>query len=183
MDLESIAPILEDIIRQSLYEQRYPFGFANNRGMGNKVASGTLARSIDVQFQKGGVTQNKITRRQFLQGQTGVKINNIPDKIVVLMEEYGQWVQSGRLPGKGYVPIGSLMAWIKQRGLKGRNKKGKFITDKSFAFAIQKNIKKFGIRPANFLDVSMEKIMADQRITDLIGEATYDDLINTITGI
>jgi hypothetical protein len=161
MDLEAIAPILEDIIRQSLYEQRYKFGFANYRGVSNKVASGTLANSVEVQVtQNGTVTQ-----------------------LQILMEEYGQWVQSGRLPGKGLVPVGSLMAWIKQRGLKGRDKKGRFMTDKSFAFAIQKNIKKFGIRPANFLDVSMEKIMADQRITDLLGEAAYDDLINAITGI
>ena len=161
MDLEAIAPILEDIIRQSLYEQRYKFGFANYRGVSNKVASGTLARSVEVQtIQKGPITE-----------------------LQVLMAEYGQWVQSGRLPGKGLVPVGSLMAWIKQRGLKGRDKKGRFMTDKSFAFAIQKNIKKFGIRPANFLDVSMEKIMADQRITDLLGEAAYDDLINAITGI
>jgi hypothetical protein len=29
----------------------------------------------------------------------------------------------------------------------------------------------------------MEKIIADQRITDLLGEAAYDDLINAITGI
>lgn len=161
MDLNAIAPILEDIIRQSLYEKRYPFGFANYRGIGNKVASGTLARSIEVQ----------------------VKENGNRTELQVLMEEYGQWVQSGRVPGKGYVPVGSLIKWIKERGLKGRNKKGKFITDKSFAFAIQKNIRKFGIRPANFLDVSMEKIMADERITDLLGEAAYEDLINTITGI
>jgi hypothetical protein len=161
MDLEALAPILEDIIRQSLYEQRYKFGFANYRGTSNKVASGTLANSVEVQAtQNGTITQ-----------------------LQILMEEYGQWVQSGRLPGKGYVPVGSLMAWIKQRGLKGRDKKGRFMTDKSFAFAIQKNIKKFGIRPANFLDVSMEKIIADQRITDLLGEAAYDDLINAITGI
>jgi hypothetical protein len=161
MDLEAIAPILEDIIRQSLYEQRYPFGFANNRGVGNKVASGTLARSVEVQTR----TNNGITELQ------------------ILMEEYGQWVQSGRVAGKGYVPIGSLMKWIKQRGLKGRNKKGKFISDKSFAFAIQKNIRKFGIRPANFLDISMEKIMADERITNLLGDAAYEDLINALTGI
>jgi hypothetical protein len=177
MDLEAIAPILEDIIRQSLYEQRYKFGFANYRGVSNKVASGTLANSIEVNVIGGS---RKITRREFLQGQTG---NDGPIQLQILMEEYGQWVQSGRLPGKGLVPVGSLMAWIKQRGLKGRNKKGKFISDKSFAFAIQKNIKRFGIRPANFLDISFEKIMEDDRITDLIGEATYDDLINTITGI
>jgi hypothetical protein len=161
MDLNAIAPILEDIIRQSLYEQRYKFGFDKYKGVSNKVASGTLARSVEVQTK----TNNGITELQ------------------ILMAEYGQWVQSGRVPGKGYVPVGSLIKWIKQRGLKGRDKKGKFMTDKSFAYAIQQNIRKFGIRPANFLDVSMEKIMADERITDLLGEAAYEDLINAITGI
>ena len=161
MDLEVIAPLLEDIIRQSLYEQRYKFGFDKYKGVSNKVASGTLARSVEVQVKQSG----DITELQ------------------ILMAEYGQWVQSGRMSGKGYVPVGSLIKWIKQRGLKGRDKKGKFMTDKSFAFAIQSNIRKFGIRPANFLDISMEKIMADERITDLLGEAAYEDLINAITGI
>jgi len=161
MDLEQIAPILEDIIRQSLYEKRYPFGFSKNRGVGNKVASGTLARSVQVVTKQS----KDVTVLQ------------------VLMEEYGQWVQSGRRPGKKYVPIGSLMKWIKDRGLKGRNKKGKFITDKSFAFAISRNINKFGIRPSNFLDISMEKIMNDPRIVELIGDSTYEDLINSLEGI
>lgn len=162
MNLEAIAPIIEDIIRQSLYEQRYKFGFGKYKGVSNKVASGTLARSIEVQTKQG---PNNTTELQ------------------VLMAEYGQFVQSGRLPGKGFVPVGSLLKWIKQRGLKGRDKKGKFIKDKSFAFAIQQNIKKFGIRPANFIDVSIEKIMEDPRITELLGEAAYDELINAITGI
>ena len=161
MDLEAIAPILEDIIRQSLYEKRYQFGFANYRGTSNKVASGTLARSVQV-----------VTKQS--QDVTVLQ---------VLMEEYGQWVQSGRMAGKGFVPVGSLMRWIKQRGLKGRDKKGRYMTDKSFAYAIQTNIKKFGIRPSNFLDVSIEKIMNDPRIVELIGDATYEDLINTIEGI
>jgi hypothetical protein len=158
MDLESIAPILEDIIRQSLYEQRYKFGFANYRGVSNKVASGTLARSVEVQtVQKGPITE-----------------------LQILMAEYGQWVQSGRLPGKGFVPVGSLMRWIKERGLKGRDKKGRFMTDKSFAYAIQTNIKKFGIRPANFLDISFERIFEDPRITELMGDEGYEELTNRI---
>jgi hypothetical protein len=161
MDFEAIAPIIEDIIRKSLYEQRYRFGFANYKGVSNKVASGTLARSVEVNIQQNG----NVTELQ------------------ILMAEYGQWVQSGRLPGKGFVPVGSLMQWIKQRGLKGRDKKGKFMTDKSFAYAIQKNINKFGIRPANFLDVSMENIMEDPRITELLGDAAYEELINSLTGI
>jgi hypothetical protein len=161
MDLEALAPILEDIIRQSLYEKRYQFGFANYRGTSNKVASGTLARSVEV------------TAKQ----------NNNVDILQVLMEDYGQWVQSGRAAGKGYVPVGSLLKWIKQRGLKGRDKKGRYMKDLSFAYAIQKNINKFGIRPANFLDISIDKIMADERIMTLIGDATYEDLINTLEGI
>jgi hypothetical protein len=167
MDLEAIAPILEDIIRQSLYEKRYPFGFANDRGVGNKVASGTLARSVEVNVGKRKSPYGNY-EAYFFQ---------------VLMEEYGQWVQSGRSGGKGYVPVGSLMRWIKQRGLKGRDKKGRFMTDKSFAFAIQTNIKKFGIRPSNFLDVSLEKVLNDSRIVELMGDASYEDLINVIEGI
>jgi hypothetical protein len=167
MDIEAIAPILEDIIRQSLYEKRYPFGFSKNRGVGNKVASGTLARSVQVDVGKRKSSHGNYETYYFQ----------------VLMEQYYQWVQSGRRPGNKYVPIGSLMKWIKDRGLKGRNKKGKFITDKSFAFAISRNINKFGIRPSNFLDVSLEKVMKDPRIAELMGDATYEDLINIIEGI
>ena len=161
MDLDAIAPILEDIIRQSLYEKKYPYGFKNYTGKGNKVASSSLARSVKV------VTVKK------------------KDEVVlqVIMNEYAQYVQSGRRPGKGNVPIKSLIQWIKDRNLKGRDKKGRFITNESFAFAIQANIKRFGIKPANFIDVSVAKIMSDPRITELIGDAAYEDLINAIEGI
>ena len=158
MDLESIAPILEDIIRQSLYEKRYPFGFDKYKGVDNKVASSTLARSVEVKTIENGPNT----------------------ELQVLMAEYGQWVQSGRVPGKGYVPVGSLIRWIKERGLKGRDKKGRFMTDKSFAFAIQTNIKKFGIRPANFLDISFEKIFEDPRILELVGDEGIEELTNRI---
>ena len=162
MNLEAIAPILEQIIKESLEQKRYPFGFSNYKGVGNKVASGRLRDSVSVEV------------KQVSQGV---------DIISVMMEEYYQWVQSGRLPGKAYVPIGALINWIKSRNLKGRNKKGRYITDKSFAFAIQKNINKFGIRPSNFLDISLERIEKDERITELIGDASYEELINLIEGI
>ena len=161
MDLDALAPILEDIIRQSLYEKKYPYGYAKYKGTSNKVASSSLARSVKV------VTVEK------------------KDEVVlqVIMNEYAQYVQSGRRPGKGNVPIKSLIQWIKDRKLKGRNKEGRFITNESFAFAIQTNIRRFGIKPANFIDVSIEKIMSDPRITELIGEAAYEELINAIEGI
>ena len=73
-------------------------------------------------------------------------------------------------PGKGYTtkhpPTGILEKWIKRKGLKGRdmgstyiNSKGRrikrpatgrFITNKSFAFAIAKSIQKKGIKGISF---------------------------------
>lgn len=177
MDLERIAPIIEEIMKKTLEQKRYPFGFAKFRGMGDKVASGKLKDSIRVQVQGGS---RKITRREFLQGQTGLEG---PFVLKVMAEEYAQWVQSGRLPGKKGVPIAALEQWIKERGLTGRDKKGRFIKRKSFAFAIRNNIKKFGIRPSNFLDVVLEMLADDQRIMELIENEAYDDLINLIEGI
>lgn len=162
MDLEKVAPIIETIMKKTLEEKRYPFGFAKFRGVGNKVASGKLRDSIKVNV---------------------VKVNQNESIIQVISEEYAQWVQSGRLPGKKGVPIGAIEQWIKERGLQGRDKKGKFIKRRSFAFAIQSNIKKFGIRPSNFLDVALEMIAEDPKVMDLIGDAAYDDLINLIEGI
>ena len=161
MNLEAVAPIIEEIIKEALADKVYPFGFAKYKGISNKIASKNLYNSVQVQTKKDG----DITALQ------------------VLMLDYAQYVQAGRKPGKGYIPIKSLLEWIKDRKLKGRNKKGQFITNESFAFAISANIKKFGIRPAPFLDVAMEKIFNDPRITDIIGEEAYDELINAIEGI
>lgn len=161
MNLEAIAPIIEQIIKESLEEKRYTYGTGGKTGVGNKVASSSLKDSVKVTATNDGV-------------------NGIID---IMMNDYGQWVQSGRLPGKGGVPIGSLLKWIKDRKLQGRDKKGRFITNNSFAFAIRNNIRKFGIRPANFLDISFDKIMEDPRIIELLGESTYEDLINAIEGI
>lgn len=162
MDLEKIAPIIENIMKKTLEQKRYPFGFAKFKGTGNKVASGKLRDSISV-----------VTK----------KVNEDETVIQVISEEYAQWVQSGRLPGKKGVPIDALEKWIKERGLTGRDNRGRFIKRRSFAFAIQNNIKKFGIRPSNFLDVALEMIANDPKIMDLIGDEAYDDLINLIEGI
>ena len=162
MDAERIAPIIEEILKKTLEQKRYPFGFAKFQGVGNKVASGKLRDSISV---------NIIEPKQ---GETVIQ---------VLSEEYAQWVQSGRLPGKKGVPISVLEKWIVERGLTGRDKRGRFIKRRSFAFAIQNNIKKFGIRPSNFLDVALETIAQDPRIMELLGDEAYDDLINLIEGI
>lgn len=161
MDLSAIAPIIQNKLKEVLYEKKYPFGFAKYKGIGNKVASGKLVNSIQV-----------VTKQS-------------KDKTViqVLAEDYLTYVQSGRLPGKRGVPLDQIEDWIKSRGLQGRDKKGRFIKRRSFAFAIQTNIKKFGIRPANFLDVAIQDLGEDEQIIELIGDAAYEELIDLIEGI
>lgn len=161
MDLDAIAPILEQILKKSLEEKRYRFGFAKYQGLSDKVASGKLVNSISV---------------------TTVQKKN-ETVLSVFMEDYGQFVQSGRVPGQKGVPISALEQWIKDRKIQGRDKKGRYITRRSFAFAIQKNIKKFGIRPSNFLDVAFDMIMDDDRIIEIIGEQAFEDLMNVIEGL
>jgi hypothetical protein len=68
-------------------------------------------------------------------------------------------------------------------GLTGRDKKGRFIKRRSFAFAIQTNIKKFGIRPSNFLDKAFNLLETDQRIAEALGQEAFEELVNRLEGI
>ena len=161
MDYTVIAPIIQETIQKVLSERSYPFGFSKYRGLSDKVASGKLRRSVNVEVVPS-------------QDRPIIKI---------FMEDYWVWVQSGRLPGKKGVPINAIEQWIKERGLTGRDKKGRFIKRRSFAFAIQTNIKKFGIRPSNFLDKAVNLLETDQRILDALGEEAFEELINRLEGI
>ena len=161
MDLNAIAPIIESKFKEALAEKRYPFGFGKKKGLSNKIASGSLQNSVNV----------------------STRTTPDGDSLQISMNDYGQWVQSGRLPGKKGVPVDSLEKWIKDRGLQGRDKKGRFIKRRSFAFAIQANIKKFGIRPSNWYDVAIDSVLEDPEIINLLGDASVEELINAIEGI
>jgi hypothetical protein len=161
MDYTIIAPIIKETIEKALSEKVYPFGFSKFQGLGNKVASGRLKNSVNVEVLPS--EDRPIIR--------------------IFMEDYWIWVQNGRLPGKKGVPVNMIEQWIKDRGLTGRDKKGRFIKRRSFAFAIQTNIKKFGIRPSNFLDKSIMMLETDQRIIDALGQEAFDELINRLEGI
>ena len=168
MDLERLSPIIEQIVKQVLSEKRYPFGVKG--GKGNKVASGRLRDSI-----KAVQTD---TQTIMVYGPGGKPLN----------QTYGAWggkgdVNSGRISGVKGVPLEALEKWIKQRGLKGRDKKGKFITVRSFAFAIQTNIKKFGIQPSNFIEISLDILEENKKLIEEIEKITYEELVDLIEGI
>jgi len=69
--------------------------------------------------------------------------------------DYADVVDKGRKAGS-YPPPSKIEQWIKQRGIQGRDKKGRFISNKSLSFLISRNIYKFGIKPTNFSTKAMD---------------------------
>lgn len=153
MDLEKIAPLFEKYFKEALEEKRYPYGLPTRKGLSDKIASGDLYKSINA-----------------VAG---------PDFIGIEMNFYSKFQQKGRAVGLKGVPIYALVKWIKDRGIKPRPKQ----TVRSLAFAIQKTIKRFGFRASNIYDIALDKMVEDPMLEELLGQATFEDLINQIEGI
>jgi len=207
MDLQRLSPIIEQIFKQVLSEERYPFGNPV-KGLSNKIASGKLVNSIKA------VQTDKNT----------ILIYGPDDK--PLNQTYGDWggrgdVNLGRRPGLKGVPIEDLIEWIKLKGIvprfsdeqrklsfaiainKKREKNGKhkipikvlikWMSDKSIipnydpyrsmAFAIQKNIKTFGIKATNFIEISLDVIENNKELIEKVEQIAVEEIIDIIEGI
>jgi len=161
MNLEQIAPLVKKEIQNALAEKRYPYGVKGTK-KGNKIATGNLYNSVTV------------TPVQRSYGMA----------LLIEMADYWKEVQDGQPKGTE-VEISKLMAWIRARGFNRQKSTGKYKSFEitQFAYVIQRNIYRFGVRPSNFLDVAIENILDNNEILTLLEEATYDDLITTIEGI
>ena len=176
MDLDALAPIIADIVKESLSEKVYLFG-AYQKGLTNRVASGTLRNSI------GAVVEDN------KQGIQVVRITALGGKR--LEDTYAYWLINDRQPGK-WANIGAIKEWImNKKSFKIRDyKTGKFLPKNeknvdSVAFVIARSIGKFGFqnKPKNFLEISIDKIMNNQQITQIIEDASIDELLNQLEGI
>ena len=132
--MQLLASKFQAALKESLASP-YPFapGYTNSKApfgiRDMKVKTGSLYNSINVVFDK------------------------TKDEIVITMLDYWKFVNDGRKPGK-YVPIKPLMQWIRAKGFNKNKDTGKFqkFSIKGTAFAISKNIQKFGIAPTYFYD-------------------------------
>jgi hypothetical protein len=135
--LNKFGELFTQYLKEQIAIRQYPYGNPQ-RGLGDKVACGRLIDSISYD----------------------VEIDTNGDPVLVLSYiDYFENVNWGRRKEKKKVPISAILQWIKCRGLQGRNKKGQFIPRLSFAFAIQTNIYKFGIRPANIYDKGLDGLL------------------------
>lgn len=135
--LGKFGELFTQYIKEEIQKKQYPYGNPI-KGMGDKVASGKLLNSISYDVE--------------------IDANGDPT-LVLSYIDYFENVNLGRRAEKKKVPISAILDWIKVRGLQGRNKKGRFIPRLSFAFAIQTNIYKFGIRPANIYDKGLDGLL------------------------
>ena len=81
---------------------------------------------------------------------------------------------SGKFAGTWNKFKKNIKGWIRTKGLKGRDAKGKFITNDSFAFLIQRSIFQRGLQRTQFFSKPFTEPLNKQ--TDNITEAFADDL-------
>jgi len=118
----------------------------------NKVASGKTLKSI-----KG------IARFSF--SKSSVEIAG--DEALIFIDR-------GRKKGGKQPPIQSLLDWIRARGIKGKDRAGRFISDNSLAFLIGRAIVRRGIKPAKILDLFQKRSI--QQLTRQLDKAVQKDL-------
>jgi hypothetical protein len=176
MDLDALAPIIADIVKQSLNEKVYLFG-AYQKGLTSRVASGRLRDSI------GAVVEDN------KQGIQVIRVTALGGKR--LEDTYAYWLINDRQPGK-WANINAIKEWImNKKSFRIRDyKTGQFLpkTEKnvdSVAFVIARSIGKFGFqnKPKNFVEISIDKIMNNEQIIQIIEDATVDELLNKIEGL
>jgi hypothetical protein len=78
-------------------------------------------------------------------------------KIQFMFAEEGKYVQSGRRRGARFPPPAPILKWIKAKGIKGRDARGRFITDKSLTFLISRGISRDGIKPLPFMSMAIKE--------------------------
>jgi hypothetical protein len=176
MDLDALAPIISDIVKESLSEKVYLFG-AYQKGLTSRVASGRLRDSI------GAVVENN------KQGIQVIRVTALGGKR--LEDTYAYWLINDRQPGK-WANINAIKEWImNKKSFRIRDyKTGQFLpkTEKnvdSVAFVIARSIGRFGFqnKPKNFVEISIDKIMNNEQIIQIIEGATVDELLNKIEGL
>lgn len=122
--------IVDEMVRILTTEGKYPLTKQSN-----------LVRSLRVEvLPQGRDRQGRFVRLQ----------------MVVLGAPYAGNVNLGRRPGR-YVPAAELLKWVRQRRLRGRDAKGRFISNAQLVYLINRKIYRDGIDPRPFVVPALAK--------------------------
>jgi len=174
MNLEAIAPLIEQIVKDSLNEKVYIYG-RYQKSTTSRVATGKLRDSITAVPK-----ENK----------QGIQIIQMEAFGKPLINTYAYWLVNDRGPGN--VKKGVIEQWIMdKKSFKIRDMKtGKYLPKteknvKSVAYVIRRSMKAFGYynKPKNFWEISVDKIENNAEILQLLEQATFDELYKAVEGI
>jgi hypothetical protein len=187
MNEEEMKALISNLIKDELQNQLLQVGAAKSYGgipkptnsrfpgsIGNKISSGELYNSIQVDF--------------------GTDFNNGGLQLEVSMAEYGKYVDEGRLPGveiqksrtsktgkqityKSYTkfpPLTEIKSWVQQKpALTAPN-----LTTDQRAFLAARSIARDGIFPTNFIDKAIKNV--EDKVIYYLGEYAAEYLENLI---
>jgi hypothetical protein len=205
MDIETITTIMDDVLKGVLDLNEYPYSAKRRFGTGNKVASGSLRASIMVvPTSKKGVISFQIFANDYFQwiqsgraaGKKGVPIDAILDwmnargifatdvsnvkyKSLQSQVSTAYIINRSRIKkGKKALPMKVLLDWIKEK-----NVRFNIDLQKGMAFAIQRNIKEFGILPADIEDKFYNKLEESTVFMDALEQYTFEQFVDMVDNI
>jgi len=144
--------------------------------MADKIVDNKLANEFGKDYVKIMVALLK-GNRPFAKVASGSLINSINYKlqdtatgiqIILLANDYLQWVDKGRRPGT-YPPIRAIQRWTQIKGM-----------PKEAAWAIRRNIYKFGIKPTNVIKKTMNIIDSSRDANRKYEQRTVDNIVKML---
>ena len=208
MDIDTITNIMDDVLKGVLDLKEYPYSAKQRFGTGNKVATGSLRASIMVvpTSSKGVISFQIFANDYFQWVQSGRRPNKAPGKGVPI-DAILEWMNARGIfatdntnvkykslqsqvstayiinrsrikKGKKALPMKVLLDWIKEK-----NVRFNIDLQRGMAFAIQKNIKEFGILPANIEDKFYDKLESSPVFIDALEQYTFQQFENMVDNI
>lgn len=96
--------------------------------------------------------------------------------VIINIPSYAIFIEQGRRPLSKMPPLNVILAWVKRKRIKGRDKKsGRFIKDNVLVFLIARAIARRGIRPRPFLKRATNQIANEAAETFALD---FSDLID-----
>jgi hypothetical protein len=107
--------------------------------------------------------------------------------VSIQIPAYAEWVDKGRRPygvDAGRIvntppPFGAILAWVKRKRIRGRDKRGRFIRDADLAWAIRTAIARKGIKPRPFIEQAIRS--ADEQLQTYFA-TSYDIVVDDLLG-
>jgi len=90
------------------------------------------------------------------------------------MDEYGEQLNSGSFSAE--VDVNDILNWARNKKIRPKNEKGRFMKVKKFAYAVTKTINQQGVQPVPFIDEALERSKIDARTGRFITNAFKADL-------